>query len=270
MPEPRRAHLGHGVTDAEGPGEPGHVLLRVVAEDAGKSLRVGPGAKSIGGEMGVRSGLHRALLGTVLREYLTLRVRRPSCSCQFSAEWRVRLHRTGAEIVKGVKMGRALIGRTIRRLRSERGLTQQALAARLGISASYLNLIEHDQRAVTASLLIKLGETLRVDLAALSGTEERQLEASLRETFADPMLGAEPVAEPEIAAWSPRPRMPRARSWGCIAAGGSRARTPAASRCRPAGVFCCRPRRSATSSTTARTTFPSWRSPPRRSPPIWR
>ncbi len=97
-------------------------------------------------------------------------------------------------------MGRALIGRTIRRLRAERGLTQQALAARLGISASYLNLIEHDQRAVTASLLIKLGETLRVDLAALSGTEERQLEASLRESFADPMLGAEPVAESEIAA----------------------------------------------------------------------
>ena len=44
------------------------------------------------------------------------------------------------------------------------GLSQQALATRLGISASYLNLIEHDQRAVTASLLIKLGETLRVDL----------------------------------------------------------------------------------------------------------
>ena len=46
-------------------------------------------------------------------------------------------------------MARPLIGRTVRRLRSERGLTQQALATRLGISASYLNLIEHDQRAVT-------------------------------------------------------------------------------------------------------------------------
>ncbi|HET8996375.1 MAG TPA: helix-turn-helix transcriptional regulator, partial [Acetobacteraceae bacterium] len=65
-------------------------------------------------------------------------------------------------------MTRALIGRTVRRLRQERDLSQQALAARLGISASYLNLIEHDQRAVTASLLIKLGETLRVDLATLS------------------------------------------------------------------------------------------------------
>ena len=57
-------------------------------------------------------------------------------------------------------MSRTLIGRTVERLRTERGLSQQALATRLGISASYLNLIEHDQRAVTASLLIKLGETL--------------------------------------------------------------------------------------------------------------
>ena len=53
-------------------------------------------------------------------------------------------------------MPRAVIGRAVRRLRSERALSQQALATRLGISASYLNLIERDQRAVTASLLIKL------------------------------------------------------------------------------------------------------------------
>ena len=68
-------------------------------------------------------------------------------------------------------MARAVIGQTVRRLRKDRDLTQQALATRLGISASYLNLIEHDQRAVTASLLIKLAETLRVDLGALSGTQ---------------------------------------------------------------------------------------------------
>jgi predicted transcriptional regulator len=91
-----------------------------------------------------------------------------------------------------------LIGRTIRRLRQERSLTQQALASRLGISASYLNLIEHDQRSVTAGLLIKLAETFRVELAELSGSQERQLEVGLREVFADPLLGADTVAEAEI------------------------------------------------------------------------
>lgn len=96
-------------------------------------------------------------------------------------------------------MARPMIGRTIRRIRQEQTLTQQALAARLGISASYLNLIEHDQRAVTASLLIKLSETLSVDLAALSGVRERQTEAGLREVLSDPLLGLDQVPEDEVS-----------------------------------------------------------------------
>jgi predicted transcriptional regulator/DNA-binding Xre family transcriptional regulator len=95
-------------------------------------------------------------------------------------------------------MSKTLIGRTVRRLRADREMSQQALAARLGISASYLNLIEHDQRAVTASLLIKLSETLNVDLASLSGRAERELEVGLREVFADPLLGAEDVSAEEL------------------------------------------------------------------------
>ncbi len=95
-------------------------------------------------------------------------------------------------------MARPMIGRTVRRLRLERRMTQQALAARLGISASYLNLIEHDQRGITAALLLRIAETLRVDLATLSGTNERQLEVQLRETFADPLLNAEVVPDAEV------------------------------------------------------------------------
>lgn len=93
-----------------------------------------------------------------------------------------------------------MIGRTVRRLRTEHGMTQQALAAALGISASYLNLIEHDQRAVTAALLLKLAALFRVDLAALDSGAERQTEAALREAFADPMLGGDAVPDTEIPA----------------------------------------------------------------------
>lgn len=103
-------------------------------------------------------------------------------------------------------MSKPMIGRIVRRLRMDQGFTQQAMAARLGISTSYLNLIEHDQRGVTAALLIKLTEVLQVDLAALSGSDERQVEAGLREAFADPLLGADPVPEAEaqmIAASTP-------------------------------------------------------------------
>jgi predicted transcriptional regulator/transcriptional regulator with XRE-family HTH domain len=97
-------------------------------------------------------------------------------------------------------MARVQIGRTIRRLRTERSLSQQALANRLGISASYLNLIEHDQRTLSGALLIKLGEALNLDLAELSGKQERRLEIGLREAFSDPLLGADAVPEEEIAA----------------------------------------------------------------------
>jgi predicted transcriptional regulator/transcriptional regulator with XRE-family HTH domain len=115
-------------------------------------------------------------------------------------------------------MARSLIGRTVRRLRLEQVMSQQALAVRLGISASYLNLIEHDQRNVTAALLIRLAEVLRVDLAALSGAQERQREAGLREAFADPLLGNEQVGEAEIESLANSPGAARAvlalyRAW---------------------------------------------------------
>ena len=51
-------------------------------------------------------------------------------------------------------------------MRKARGLTQVELARRLGISASYLNLIEHQQRSLTASLLLRLAKEFQVDLAA--------------------------------------------------------------------------------------------------------
>jgi predicted transcriptional regulator/DNA-binding XRE family transcriptional regulator len=115
-------------------------------------------------------------------------------------------------------MAQPLIGRTLRRLRLERAFSQQSLASSLGVSASYLNLIEHDQRKITATLLIKLAEILRVDIATLSGAQERQIETGLRETFADALLGAEPVPEAEIAALAALPSAARAvltlyRAW---------------------------------------------------------
>jgi len=166
-------------------------------------------------------------------------------------------------------MARALIGRTVRRLRSERRLTQQALAVRLGISASYLNLIEHDQRAVTASLLIKLGETLGVDLAALSGRSERQLEVALREAFADPLLAADAVPEAEVAELAAAaPNAAQAvlalyRAWRV-------AREDAGGIALPSGAACCCPtKRHATCSTTAATTSRRSKRLPRRSPRNW-
>src|SRR5258708_29475783 len=93
---------------------------------------------------------------------------------------------------------KALLGNKIRRLRQDRSLTQQQMAERLGISPSYLNLIEHDERPVTVSLLLKLGQTFNVDLQELSDDAERRLALALREVFADPGLGATEIDLEEI------------------------------------------------------------------------
>ncbi len=47
---------------------------------------------------------------------------------------------------------RLRLGSRIRGLRRGEGLSQAKMAERLGISASYLNLIEHNQRTLSAQL----------------------------------------------------------------------------------------------------------------------
>ncbi len=81
-------------------------------------------------------------------------------------------------------------------MRKARGLTQVELARRLGISASYLNLIEHQQRSLTASLLLRLAKEFDVDLAAFDADDA--LEPDLAEVLADPVFGEGPVTQAEL------------------------------------------------------------------------
>ncbi len=87
-------------------------------------------------------------------------------------------------------------GARLRRMRNKLNLNQAALAVSLGISPSYLNLIERDQRPITAQLLLKLHTLHGADIAELSGTDEySDVLANLKEVMADPLLSGEiPVA----------------------------------------------------------------------------
>ena len=62
------------------------------------------------------------------------------------------------------------------------------LAEMLGISASYLNMIEHNDRPLTVPLLLKLSEHLDVDLQAFSEGEEARLKRDLQEVFSEPLF----------------------------------------------------------------------------------
>ncbi|WP_111732533.1 helix-turn-helix domain-containing protein [Roseovarius amoyensis] len=77
-----------------------------------------------------------------------------------------------------------MIGSRIRERRVMNGLKQSELARRAGISASYLNLIEHNRRRIGGSTLIRLAEILGVPPALLSEGAEATLIAALREAAA--------------------------------------------------------------------------------------
>ncbi|ABS27161.1 short-chain fatty acyl-CoA regulator family protein [Anaeromyxobacter sp. Fw109-5] len=92
----------------------------------------------------------------------------------------------------------AHLGAKVRSLRRQRGLTQAHLAERLGISASYLNLIEHNRRSLSAPLLIKLADILDLDLKALSAENHARSVADLMEVFGDPIFDAHDVTNAEV------------------------------------------------------------------------
>ncbi|HEV7415423.1 MAG TPA: helix-turn-helix domain-containing protein [Tianweitania sediminis] len=87
-------------------------------------------------------------------------------------------------------------GPRIRRIRVDRGLTQSAMADALGVSPSYLNLIERNQRPLTVPLLIKLAATYKVDIDLLQGDDAPLV--ALREVFADPLLAGELPGDQEL------------------------------------------------------------------------
>ena len=97
-------------------------------------------------------------------------------------------------------------GARVRRLRREQRLTQAAMAEALGISTSYLNLIERDQRPISAQILLQLVDVFDIDPRGLAGDEEARAQAQLHEVFSDPMFRDAPLSKAElrdIAAASP-------------------------------------------------------------------
>lgn len=80
------------------------------------------------------------------------------------------------------------IGPRLRRLRREMGLTQADLAADLEVSASYIALIERNQRPLTAKLLLKLAEAYDLDWASFAGDGGTALASRLEEVVKDPLL----------------------------------------------------------------------------------
>ncbi len=87
----------------------------------------------------------------------------------------------------------------LRHLRKDRGLTQIDLATKLGISASYLNLIEHNQRNLTVPLLLRISDILNVSLQAFAPQHDSQKIAELTEILKDPLYEPLDLGDGDIA-----------------------------------------------------------------------
>lgn len=90
-------------------------------------------------------------------------------------------------------------GARLKRLRQRLSLTQTQMAAAIGVSPSYLNLIERNQRPLTVQVLLKLSAVYGVDVAELSAGDSEEAVEALKEVFADPLLTGELASSTELA-----------------------------------------------------------------------
>ena len=86
-------------------------------------------------------------------------------------------------------------GFRIRKVRKHQNMTQSALAKEVGISTSYLNLIEHNKRTISGKLLNKIARALATDVVEFSGHEDARLIQDLIEICGNPLFRDLPMEE---------------------------------------------------------------------------
>ncbi|KXV69410.1 XRE family transcriptional regulator [Acetobacter malorum] len=84
-------------------------------------------------------------------------------------------------------------GNRLQQLRKREGMTQAAMAERVGISLSYLNQLERNHRPLPNHLLQNLCERFTLTPAWFSDTREAHIIQALRETMADPVFKTVPL-----------------------------------------------------------------------------
>ena len=91
-----------------------------------------------------------------------------------------------------------MVGHKIRRLRRSSGLTQLQMAEQLGISPSYLNLLEHNQRPVTTALLLRLVQNFGIDLQRFAEDDEAPLVSGLGEVVGDALFAGMDLGKQDL------------------------------------------------------------------------
>ena len=90
------------------------------------------------------------------------------------------------------------IGPKIKAFRRQLGLQANKFAEQLGISPSYLNLIEAGKRKIDGNLLIKISKELRIDLSDLTSKSDLNLENDISELLDDQLFEDLDILGPEV------------------------------------------------------------------------
>lgn len=91
------------------------------------------------------------------------------------------------------------LGPRLKRLRRELGLTQQAMAEDLGISPSYVALLERNQRPMTADLLLRLARGYKLDVADLAADDGEGYARRIGDALRDPIFADIDLPPLEVA-----------------------------------------------------------------------
>ncbi len=74
-----------------------------------------------------------------------------------------------------------LIGRRIKEARQAKGLSQEALSEKIGMSAKYLSSVERGKENPTLDTLIKLADALEVETSELFNYQHKRSPEELRQ-----------------------------------------------------------------------------------------
>jgi XRE family transcriptional regulator, fatty acid utilization regulator len=93
------------------------------------------------------------------------------------------------------QVAKTFAGARLRRLREDHGLTQVALARVLGLSTSYVNQLENDQRPITVPVLLTLTERFDLPTQYFAPDSDARLISDLREVLAEGPATAAQIEE---------------------------------------------------------------------------
>lgn len=93
------------------------------------------------------------------------------------------------------QVAKTFAGARLRRLREEHGLTQVAFARALGLSTSYVNQLENDQRPITVPVLLSLTERFDLPTQYFAPDSDARLISDLREVLAETSASAAQIEE---------------------------------------------------------------------------